>query len=115
MLFVSGPLLKLDANIEIGRRDRAYAGNQSELLLVICRWNVHILQPTKLFQDAFDSLGWVNKLGPYSWQSGEGGAIPDQVMAPRGWTATRCRRFMKIGSLTVGLVQIRWRQSPAQC
>jgi hypothetical protein len=65
-----GPPLKLDANIEIGRRDRAYAGNQSELLLVVCRWNVHILQPTKLFQDAFDSLEWVNKLS----QLIEGGA-----------------------------------------
>jgi hypothetical protein len=31
---------------------------------------VHILQPTKLFQDAFDSLGWVNKLS----QLIEGGA-----------------------------------------
>jgi len=53
MLFVSGPLLKLDANIEIGRRDRAYAGNQSELLLVVCRWNVHILLPTKALSRRF--------------------------------------------------------------
>jgi hypothetical protein len=28
MLFVGGPLLKLDADIEIGRRGQGYAGNK---------------------------------------------------------------------------------------
>jgi hypothetical protein len=34
---------------------------------------------------------------------------------PRGLTVTRCRRFMKIVVLTVGLVQMQLRQSLAEC